>query len=108
MTKSQQDALQRLQQWYTSHCNGGWEHNSVIKIESMDNPGWHVSVDIYDTELADEDFQLDEKSFDDGRWYRCYIENGKFIAFGGPRQLEELITLFLDWAEAQSTPITAE
>lgn len=29
-----------LQKWYKSQCDGDWEHEYGIKIETVDNPGW--------------------------------------------------------------------
>jgi len=32
--------LKWLQQWYSEHCDGAWEHGFGITIETIDNPGW--------------------------------------------------------------------
>ncbi len=100
------NALQRLQEWYVFHCDGAWEHNSVVRIETMDNPGWYLEVDIYETELADKAFEAEKASSDDGRWHECYIKGGKFIVYGGQFQLEELINIFLNWAGKHSVSDT--
>jgi hypothetical protein len=39
-----------LQQWYISQCDGEWEHDEGIKIQSSDNPGWIVEINVKDTE----------------------------------------------------------
>ncbi|WP_203237204.1 Imm53 family immunity protein [Streptomyces gilvosporeus] len=36
------DPLSSLTAWYTSQCDGGWEHEYGIRIETLDNPGWSV------------------------------------------------------------------
>lgn len=42
-------AITRLQKWFAAQCNGDWEHLNGIKIETTDNPGWWVQVDISGT-----------------------------------------------------------
>ncbi len=34
-----------LENWLMKNCNGDWEHQGGITIESTDNPGWHIKVD---------------------------------------------------------------
>jgi len=34
-----------LSHWYSNNCDGNWEHYNGIKIETIDNPGWSVSID---------------------------------------------------------------
>ena len=43
--------LEWLQDWYLKQCDGGWEHEYGIKIETLDNPGWKVIIDLAYTEL---------------------------------------------------------
>ena len=43
--------LSDLTLWYTAQCNGEWEHRQGISVESTDNPGWWVKVDIRETPL---------------------------------------------------------
>ena len=39
------DVLSMVNEWFKSQCNGDWEHDYGITIQTLDNPGW--SVDIY-------------------------------------------------------------
>ncbi|MEH0820740.1 Imm53 family immunity protein [Micromonospora sp. CPCC 205714] len=41
-----------LQAWYATQCDGEWEHEFGIQIETVDNPGWSVSIDLGDTALS--------------------------------------------------------
>jgi Immunity protein 53 len=50
------NALQRLQDWYSAQCDGDWEHQQGVRIESLDNPGWALDIDLADTALADKPF----------------------------------------------------
>ena len=38
-----------LQDFYTSLCNGDWEHSYGFKLDTMDNPGWHWEFNLRDT-----------------------------------------------------------
>ena len=99
------NALEDLQEWYLSQCNDDWEHAYGISIRNIDNPGWSLSVDLTDTYL--ELVQFKETSYGIGseanlsghNWAICKVEDQKFIGYGGPNKLEELITAFLLWAK---------
>ncbi len=39
-----------------AQCDGEWEHDYGIKIETLDNPGWLVSIDLLGTDLEDKSF----------------------------------------------------
>jgi hypothetical protein len=45
------DALKQLQNWFSSQCDGDWEHNFGFTIETIDNPGWSLEVDLNNTEF---------------------------------------------------------
>ena len=98
------DNLAWLQQWYLSHCNGDWEHQYGISIENLDNPGWHLTVDLVGTELQWREFKelAIERTSED--WVRCKIaETGdvpKFDAHGGALNLSEMIEIFRRWVQA--------
>jgi hypothetical protein len=97
-------ALQELQSWYRSQCNGDWEHTYGVKIETLDNPGWTLSVDLSVTALESRSFArishgtVAHSITDDGDWLACEVKDGKFVAAGGPEKLEQLIQTFLSWA----------
>lgn len=35
----------RLEDWMRLRCDGDWEHQGGIRIETTDNPGWVIEVD---------------------------------------------------------------
>ena len=90
-------ALARLENWYASHCNGDWEHQWGIRISTLDNPGWRVVINVIGTkaEGAPLDRTRQERAQDD--WVEYWVENGKFTAACGPRNLSEVIEIFCDW-----------
>ncbi len=46
-----------LLKWYCKHCNGDWEHGTGIHIDTLDNPGWSIKINLEDTELEDKIFK---------------------------------------------------
>ena len=40
------DILQWLQTWFAQNCVDDWQHFYGIKIETLDNPGWHIDIDL--------------------------------------------------------------
>ena len=92
------ELLNRLQDWYQVHCDGDWEHSYGVKIDTLDNPGWRLTIDVAETLLEDVDFTpicVSESDF----WIDCKKVNGSFVGTGGPDSLEKLLSVFLEWAE---------
>ena len=83
-----------IQEWYKRQCNGDWEHDYGIRIETLDNPGWSISIDTTDSEnfLSDLEWVLFELSEDN--WYGYKVSNGTFEGSGDPTKLDKLIELF--------------
>lgn len=80
--------------WYNKNCNGYWEHYYGIKIETIDNPGWAITIDTEGSteELKNIPWAFFEKNPTD--WYGYKVEEKKFEASGDPSKLEHLINLF--------------
>jgi hypothetical protein len=99
-------ALQDLQGWYSSQCNGIWEHSYGVRIGTLDNPGWSIEIELTDTKLMNKAFSVHtygvhEHSADSGNdWIHCKVEDNKFIGNGGPAKLEEILNVFLSWARS--------
>lgn len=49
--------LQWVQNWYQSQCDGDWEHEYGIMIETVDNPGWYLTVNLIGTECENFEFK---------------------------------------------------
>lgn len=95
--------LTQIQDWYFSQCDGDWEHQYGLKIETLDNPGWSLEIDLAETELEQKPFKLVEKGTgvesveNDPDWYSCKIEDKKFICHCGPHHLGTVFQIFLRW-----------
>jgi hypothetical protein len=95
--------LERIQNWYESNCNGDWEHSYGIKIENLDNPGWMVTLDLEDTFLEEVGFEpIEYQKDEENDWIHCKKSEQKFKAVGGPQKLDELLEVFLNWAESHA------
>ena len=101
-------ALEELQSWYLSQCNEDWEHTYGIEIGTLDNPGWSLSVELTDTTIDGKPYTEfsygvgDNAEASGNNWLITKIESNKFIGYGGPHKLQELITIFLAWAKSNA------
>jgi len=95
------ELLNWIQNWFYKQCNGDWEHENRISITTIDNPGWHVAINLLETELEKKIMKLVkfERSEDD--WFFCKVENGVFSGAGGPMNLQEILQIFYNWAKSQ-------
>ena len=89
------DVLSRLQEWYSDQCNGDWEHTYGVKLDTLDNPGWILTIDLAETDLASLSVPRDRCTRSEFDWAQHEVVDGRFVACGGPFNLEELIRRFL-------------
>ena len=92
-----------LQDWYYSQCDSEWEHSYGIQIETLDNPGWIIAIDLLETELEDREFQEISVKRSDNDWISCLVKNGKFQGAGGSLNLLEILDIFRKWVEAENS-----
>lgn len=99
------DELTWLMKWYASQCDDLWEHGFGVKIESLDNPGWRIEIDLRET--AWEKRPFDQVAFNldapDGdvneRWHQCHVKDRTFYGYGGAFDLVTIIRVFREWVE---------
>ncbi|MCE2595462.1 immunity 53 family protein [Motilimonas cestriensis] len=70
-----------------------------VKIYTLDNPGWSIEVDIAETKLSSKRFDKTAIDRSESDWIYCIVSDGVFKGAGGVSNLEELIQVFLNWAE---------
>ena len=102
-----------LQEWYFAQCSDEdthaktvtdepyqWDHG--ITIDTLENPGWSVKIDLETTPLELRHFNMvevdNDKPEDGNDWYRCYVEDKVFHAYCGPTHLSTVLGIFKDWA----------
>ena len=113
------NALLEIQNWFMEQCDGMWENDNGIKIETCDSPGWWVQISLKDTKLGNKSFAPVKKNVPEDMenqalglvkapfiaasptskddWMMCYINNQKFHGAGDPSKLEEILNIFLNW-----------
>ena len=91
--------LDWLQKWYLAQCDGAWEHEWGVKIDTLDNPGWTVAIDLKGTPLGKLNYPRREIDRADDDWVEAWSAKGVFHAVRGPQNLTETLTLFRTWAE---------
>jgi hypothetical protein len=99
------NSLEWLQDWYYARCDDEWEHQHGITIQSLDNPGWLVKIDLAGTPMSGGNMQEVGQPSQvnhhgvrgDHDWLHCKIEEGFFIGAGGPLSLFRICDAFRDW-----------
>ncbi len=95
------DLLDRLQNWYWSQCDGDWEHQEGVHIETLDNPGWKVSISIRGTNMQAITMPPFEQDVDENNWVFIKIEDGHFVGHGDPGKLKFMLSMFFDLVDGK-------
>lgn len=94
------DILLRLQEWYASQCDGDWEHQFGIHLDTLDNPGWKLTIDLEGTDLEMAQYTTQRWQRTDQEWIWCEVKERRFEARGGCRNLVDALQEFLGWADS--------
>ncbi|HYX67946.1 MAG TPA: immunity 53 family protein [Terriglobales bacterium] len=94
-------SLSALERWYSSQCNGEWERSYGVKVNTLDNPGWRVEIDLRDTKKQDAALQTVKIERTDDDWIHYWVEKRRFHIACGPGNLSEAIDLFVQWFESE-------
>jgi hypothetical protein len=91
-----------LQNVYVNFCNTSIKYNeNLIHIGTLDNPGWHLKVQIKNLGVFNRDIFVDiERTKDD--WLYCKVEKDEFRGFCGPLNLIEVLQIFHHGLERDS------
>ena len=93
-------SLTKLQDWYISNCDGDWEHSYGFKLETLDNPGWAVAVDLDDTHQENQAFTERRINYEhDTEWLIVSKKGSKLEGYCGPTELEAMLTLVTEWLQ---------
>lgn len=95
------DLLRWIERFYAQLCDGDWEHQQGIHINTIDNPGWRIKISLRDTYLETRPFARLELAQSDDDWYHCWRDDTFFQGAGGVLNLVSLLTVFRNWAEAE-------
>jgi hypothetical protein len=98
-----------LMRWYLAECNDDWEHSYGVKIDTLDNPGWTLKIDLRETDLSGRPFERVERGEPAsdleewrslGSWIVADVKGDVFDVACGPLDLPSAIQVFRDWVEA--------
>lgn len=101
--------LSWLMQWYLAECTDDWEHSYGVKIDTLDNPGWTLKIDLRETDLVGRPFKRVERGEPAsdleewrrlGSWLVADVRDDVFEAACGPLDLPAAIQVFRDWVES--------
>jgi hypothetical protein len=100
------DGLGALQAWFAAHCDGNWEQEYGVTIQTVEEPGWELRVDLVGTRL--EGTALPRQAVARAEdWCEMWCDGFTFYAVGGPHDLDELLASFVSFAEPDSAAVEA-
>jgi len=90
-----------IEKWYRSRCDGDWEHHWDASIETLDNPGWRIQLDLRETkaEGRTSEWVKINCSVDDWLMYRA--AGDKFESPCGRLNLSEALEVFASWYDSR-------
>ena len=95
------DALTWLQDWHAAQrhdCRQGGR----VRIATLDNPGWEVSIDLTDTNLASGAFtEIDDHPPTRLDWFEARVSGNVYRADSGPLGLGRCLEEFRHWAQQE-------
>src|SRR5690242_8302980 len=106
------NTITEIQNWFIQQCDDNWEHHAGISINTCDNPGWWVRINLKGTELENKPFEIIKINIPEelenqalglvktpficasptceNDWLMCHIRDGVFNGAGDPTKLEEI------------------
>jgi hypothetical protein len=91
------DPLTWLQAWYAMQCDGDWEHEFGVRVETLDNPGWSLGIDLDGTAMAGLTYVGREIHRSEHDWFVARVLDERFEVACGPLNLGEAIHEFRLW-----------
>jgi hypothetical protein len=88
--------IKELQYWYSQCCNGEWEQDYGIKIETLDNPGWRVEINLCGTKYASREIGDTKIERNEEDWVHYSVKKSTFYGYGGPNNLDEVLRIFIE------------
>ncbi|MFB9690533.1 immunity 53 family protein [Amycolatopsis plumensis] len=97
---SRPDDFGFLTGWYASQCDGDWEHEFGVRLETLDNPGWRLRVDTVGTGAEGRVLPRSKADLGPDRWLWTAADGESFEASCDVRSLAELLAAFRRFASA--------
>lgn len=87
--------LECVEDWYAAQCDGDWEHSYGLKIETTDNPGWYVEIDLLETEWSGTTIPFARDEISESEWIQFEVRESKFFGSGSALNLNKILLRFL-------------
>ncbi len=94
------DPLAFLEAWYAAQCNGDWEHELGVTLETLDNPGWSLRVALVGTALEGRATARKEMESTETGWLHFWSDGTAFHAAEGDRSLRSMLAAFAAFAQS--------
>ena len=94
--------LEYLVSWYRAQCNGSWEQANGVTIETMNTPGWMVTIDLIDTPLENKTMRTIRQERSPTDWLLCEVDHGHFRGQGDLQKLIQILHAFQIWVTDMS------
>jgi Immunity protein 53 len=94
--------IEKLQRWYKSECNGDWEHQYSISIETIDNPGWSVKIDLSETEWERVEIERNLMDYGDDNWISWEVSAKQFKGYGSIGNLASILEKFFETIDSKN------
>lgn len=91
-----------IQNWFNNQCNGDWEHDYGIKIESLDNPGWNVEINFNYTDLNIDNINWKLYENSETNWIGFSVTDSVFKGSGDSLKLNSILKIFKLLSEHKS------
>ena len=92
--------LEWLQRWYLAQCNGEWERVRGVTMETLETPGWFVTIDVAETKWEGSAFATMHVERSKTDWLHCTVVEGQFRGEGDAGKLEAILAVFRNWVES--------
>lgn len=86
-----------LEDWYASQCDSDWEHSFGIHIETLDNPGWTLKIDLEGTVWDGKAMERAVVQRGEHDWFQAWSDGQAWQAHCGPQNLGEVIEAFREF-----------
>lgn len=94
--------LKFLTDWFVQRCDGEWEHDTGIRIATLDNPGWAIDIRIAETDLEGVTVDWVRADLTENRWLHWRSTGIMFEARCGAGDLEWALEAFREFASSSS------
>lgn len=84
-----------LQEFYKNYCNN--DNFFGVEISTKGAEGWCISIDLFDTQYENKNFDEVFIEIDYNNWIKCFKDTHVFRANCGVDNLEETLRIFSNW-----------